>query len=432
MLKPTEKSLWRNRAFVNLWAGQLISLVGSQVTFLALPLVLVLTLHGSAWEVGLLGAFGTLPALVFALPGGVWVDRFEKRRIIIICDLARAFLLFLIPLSALTGWLNLSLLLAINFAVGIFDILFSIAYRSVLPGLLSRQELVDANSQLEISRSAVQIAGPGLAGLLIQVLTAPFAIIVDAVSFLFSAFFFQRLPKVKKEPEIGPASKPSLWGEIKKGIAVIHRDSVLFRLLISSLIMNFFSHILDATLLLYATRDLGVAPGWFGLIFGAGSVGFMIGALTAKRVSRRLNLGKAAILGLLVMATGDFCIVLAGGDMFMIVLALLIGQFLFGIGATNYNINQYSLRQSRAPGEMLGRVNSVFTFASQGAAPIGAVLGGILGTLVGLRLTLGIAVAGEFAAGLVLLFSVALRRVEAISAEPEPGTSPEASLSSEV
>lgn len=432
MRKPTEKSLWRNRAFVNLWSGQLISLVGSQVTFLALPLVLALTLHGSAWEMGLLGAFGTLPALIFALPGGVWVDRFEKRRIIIICDLSRVFLLLLIPLAVVTGWLNLPLLLAINFAVGIFDILFSIAYRSVLPGLLSRQELIEANSQLEISRSAVQIAGPGLAGLLVQVLTAPFAIIVDAVSFLFSAFFFRGLPSVNKAPEIGPATRPSLWSEVKKGFAVTHRDNVLFRLLVSSLIMNFFSHILDATLLLYATRDLGVAPGWFGLIFGAGSVGFMIGALTAKYVSRRLNPGKGAILGLLVTATGDLCIVLAGGDMVLIVTLLLVGQFLFGIGVTNYNINQYSLRQSRAPGEVLGRVNSVFTFASQGISPVGAVLGGILGTLLGLRLALTIAVAGEFAAGVVLLLSAALRRVEAISAEPEPQAETNSQVSSKV
>jgi MFS family permease len=419
MRKPPEKSLWRNQAFVNLWAGQLVSLVGSQVTFLALPLVLVLTLHGSAWEMGLLGAFGTLPALVFALPGGVWVDRFEKRRIIMVCDLSRALLLLLIPLAVITGWLSLPLLLAVNFAVGIFDILFSIAYRSVLPGLLSRQELVEANSQLEVSRSAVQIVGPGLAGLLVQFLAAPFAIIVDAFSFLFSAFFFRRLPKVNKAAEIGPAAKPSLMGEIKKGFSVIHQDNVLFRLLISALIMNLFSHILDAILLLYATRDLGVAPGWFGLIFGAGSVGFMVGALTAKRVSRKLNMGKATILGLLVTATGDLCIVLAGGNMALIVLALLVGQFLFGIGVTNYNINQYSLRQSSAPGELLGRVNSLFTFVSQGAAPVGAVLGGVIGTLIGLRLTLGIAVLGEFTAGLVLLFSP-LRKVKGIPAEPEP------------
>lgn len=424
MRKPTEKSLWRNRAFVNLWAGQLVSLVGSQVTFLALPLVLALTLDGSAWEMGVLWAVGTLPALVFALPGGVWVDRFEKRRIILLCDLSRAALLLLIPLAAFTGWLSLPLLLAVNFVVGIFDILFSIAYRSVLPGLLERQELIEANSQIEVSRSAVQIVGPGLAGLLIQALMAPFAILVDAVSFVCSAFFFRNLPKVKKEPEVEPAIKPSLGGEIKKGFEVVYHDNVLFRLLISALIMNLFSHILDAVLLLYATRELGIAPGWFGLIFGAGSVGFLVGALTAKRVSRKLNMGKATILGLLVTATGDLVVVLAGGNFALVVGMLIMGQFLFGVGITNYNINQYSLRQATAPGHLLGRVNAVFTFASQGAAPVGALLGGVIGSLVGLRLTLAFAVAGEFAAGLLLLFSP-LRRVEGLPVtEPEPETDP--------
>lgn len=417
MAEPTKKSLWRNQAFVNLWAGQLISLTGSHVTFLALPLVVVLTLNASAWEVGLLGAFSTLPALVLALPGGVWVDRFEKRRIIVLCDLCRAGLLLLVPLAVVTGWLSLPLLLLIAFAVGIFDILFEIAYRSILPGLLARQELIEANRKLEVSRSAVQIAGPGLAGVLIQVLAAPFAVIVDAFSFLFSAFFFVRIPAMPKAPEDASPEKPSLWAEVKKGVSLVNRDKVLWRLLLSALIMNLFSRVLDSILLLYATRDLGVAPGWFGLIFGAGSVGFMVGSLTSGYIARRLNMGKATICGLLVTATGDLCIIIAGGDMVIIVLLLLAGQFLFGLGVTNYNINQYSLRQASAPDEMIGRVNSVFTFVARGIAPVGAVLGGIAGTLIGLHLTLTIAVAGEFLAGFLLLFSP-LRGVTGLPAEP--------------
>ncbi len=424
-MQPAKKSLWRNPAFFNLWAGQLISLAGSSVSFLALPLVMALTLHASAFEMGLLGAFSTLPALILALPGGVWVDRFEKRRIIIICDLVRAFLLLLIPLAVITGWLNMPLLLLVAFAIGIFNIIFEIAYRSILPGILLRQELVEANRKLEISRSAVLIGGPGLAGLLVQVLTAPFAVVVDAISFLFSAFFFRSIPAIVKAPEMALTKRPSLWFEIKIGLNLVHGNIILRRLLVSSLILNLFSHILDAVLLLYATRDLGVSPGWFGLIFGAGSVGFMVGALSAGYITRKLNMGKATILGLLLLATGDLFIVLASGNLVLIVILLLIAQFLFGFGITNYNINQVSLRQASAPGELMGRLNSVFTFASQGAAPIGALLGGVIGTVLDLRLTLAIAVAGEFLAGLQLLFSP-LRNVEGL---PSPEVEADTTLS---
>jgi MFS family permease len=390
-------------AFYKLWAGQTISLFGSQITFLALPLVAALTLQATAFEMGLLAAVGTLPALLIALPGGVFIDRVDRRRVLIICDIARAGLLLLIPLAAWWGWLSFGLLLAVSFATGAFNVLFSIAYRAILPSLVSQEQLVEGNSKLEISQSAAEIGGPGLAGLLVQLLTAPIAILFDAMSYLVSAFFIGSIQSVKTIAERNAAPQVSFWQELKVGLGVVRRHVTLRILAIAATGISLFNHLLEAVWVLYAVRDLGVAPGWLGVIFGAGNIGFLLGALAAQKVTRYLGVSKATGVALLLAAFGDGFIVLAAGDIFTVVSLLLIAQFLFGCGLTVYNINAVSLRQTAAPEEVQGRVNSVFTFASQGIAPVGALLGGWLGTGLDLRLALLIAVVGEITIALWVL-----------------------------
>lgn len=395
-------------AFYKLWAGQTISLFGSQITFLALPLVAALSLQATAFEMGLLAAVGTLPALLIALPGGVLIDRVERRKVLIICDIARAVLLLLIPLAAWWGWLSFGLLLAVSFATGAFNVLFSIAYRAILPSLVNQEQLVEGNSKLEISQSAAEIGGPGIGGLLVQLLTAPFAILFDAASYLVSAFFIGSIQNVKTPAEQKVALQVSFWQELKVGLSVVQRHATLRVLVGAATGMSLFNHFLEAIWILYAVRDLGVAPGWLGIIFGAGNVGFLLGALVAQKITRHLGVSKATGAALLIASIGDGFIVLAAGDIFTVVSLLLIAQFLFGCGLTVYNINAVSLRQAAAPEEVQGRVNSVFTFASQGIAPVGALLGGWLGTGLDLRLALLLAVAGEIMIALWVLRALTL------------------------
>lgn len=402
--------VWRSNAFLKLWSGQTVSLLGSQITTLALPLFAALSLQVSSLEMGLLSAIGTLPALLLALPGGVWVDRMERRSILVACDLARFLILALVPLAALLGWLSFPVLLVIVFSAGIFNLIFDIAYRSYLPDIIGPAQLVEANSKLEISRSAAEIAGPGLGGLLVQWLSAPVAILFDACSFLLSALLLGSIPAQSTQPQ-QQLKQASVLTEIKKGLVEINRRAVLKILLIALASINLFNYAIEAVWILYVVRDLQLEAGWLGLIFGAGNVGFLVGAVVAGRLSERLGVGRILGSALGLAALGDLFTVLADGNIFTIVVMLLVAQFLFGIGLTVFNINQVSLRQSNVPHELMGRVNSVFTFASRGFAPVGSVLGGVLGGLFDLRLTLLIAVVGEIITALWLFFSLYSKNV---------------------
>jgi MFS family permease len=395
--------LWRHADFLKLWAGQTISLFGSQITFLALPLTAILLLNATPAQMGILSAVRALPALLIGLFVGVWVDRRRRRSILIATDLARAVLLLVVPGFALAGILNIEVLYVVSFAAGALGLLFSVAYQSYLPTLIEREQLVEANSKLELSRSAAEIAGPGLAGALAQWLTAPVALFVDALSYLVSALSLSliRTP----EPELPPQSNQSVWQEAREGIRGVVNDPSLRAIAGYSATLNLFNSLLETGWILYLTQNLQIEPGLLGVIFTAGGVGFLGGAAAAARVIQRIGMGRAMIAGLLIATCSDLITPLARGTPLTVALLLIVGQIGFGIGITTFGVSQVSLSQIITPNDQRGRVNAVMQVIGAGVTPIGALLGGVLGEAIGIRSTMLIAVAGEMCAVLWLLWS---------------------------
>lgn len=268
---------WRNQDFVKLWCAHTISAIGSKVTFLALPLTAALVLQATPAEMGYLAVAGSLPGLLFALLVGVWVDRRRRRGLLVVADVGRGALLLSIPLAAWLGWLQMSWLYVILFLTGTLSLIFGAAYHAYLPALVRREQLLDANSKLEISRSAAEITGPTLAGWLIQVATAPVAILVDALSFLLSGLLLSSIRQPGAAP-VRHAEDGHFWQESSAGLRLLGKDRTLRAITVATAIISFFNAALEAIYLLYMTRDLALSAWWIGVIFGAGSGGFLIGA----------------------------------------------------------------------------------------------------------------------------------------------------------
>ena len=398
--------LWRRPDFVKLWTSQTISLIGSQVTFLALPLTAVLVLNATPAQMGFLTAAGALPSLLVGLFAGVWVDRRRRRPILIAADLGRAALLLLIPVAALLGVLRIEYLYIVAFLVGTLGLFFEVAHHSFLPSLVGREQLVEGNSKLEISDSVAEIVGPGLAGGLVQLVTAPIAIAVDAISFLISALFLGliRTPEPAPKP---PDEQQNIFGQVGEGLGLVSGNALLRAIAGGMSTVHLFNTVLEAVFVLYLTRELGIGPGLLGLIFASGSVGFLVGALLPGWVTRRFGLGSGIIGGLLLVGLSDLLIPLVGGSVVMVVkiLVLMAAQFFFGLGLVIFNIGQVSVRQAITPDHLQGRMNATLSFIAAGSVPLGGLLGGGLGEMIGLRPTLVLAALGEMLAVLWLILS---------------------------
>lgn len=398
------RKLWRNPDFVKLWSAQTISAIGSKVTFLALPLTAALVLQATPVEMGYLAVAGSLPGLLFGLPVGVWVDRSKRRSLLVLADVGRGLLLLLIPLAVWVDLLQMPLLYGVLFLTGVFSLLFGAADHAYLPTIVRREQLVDANSQFAISRSAAEIAGPTLAGWLIQVVTAPVAILVDGISFLLSGLLLGLI----RQPEVQPARHAEdghFFQAIGAGLALLYKERTLWAITVATAIISFFNAALEAIYLLYMSRDLALSAWWIGLIFGAGSVGFLVGALLPTYLVRRLGLGPTMILGLLLLALADFILPLVSGPQPLVMTLLTLAQVGFGFGLTFYNVSKDSLRQAITPDHMLGRMNATLDFTVAALIPLGALAGGLLGEWLGLRTTLLLAAGGELLAVVWLLFS---------------------------
>jgi MFS family permease len=406
-ISPIEStSLSQNPDFNKLWVGQTISLIGSQVTLLAIPITAAVTLGATSPQMGFLSALGSAPALIFGLFAGVWVDHHKRRMVLIGSDLARALVLSIIPLSAILGTLKVEVLYLVGFLAGTMGLFFNVAYRSYLPGLVGRDKLVKANSRLELSNSVAEIIGPGLAGGLVQIIGAPIAIAVDAFSFIISAISIGMIRA--PEPDPSPARiNTHLWTEMIEGWHHVFSEGRLKALASCITSLSFFNAIFESVQILYLTRQLGLSAAWLGIIFASGSVGFLLGAIVTDKVDRRIGLGRSLLLGVLLTGGSDLFFPVAGRihTQWLVIGLLILAQLFFGIGLTMFQIGQVSLRQSLTPNQLQGRMNATLSMLSWGIAPLGALLGGMLGLVVGLSPTLFVAALGEMAAGLWLVFS---------------------------
>ena len=406
--------LWRHADFRKLWAGQTISLVGSQVTALALPVAAVLTLRATAFQMGLLSVAGALPTLLFGLLVGVWVDRWRRLPLLIGADLGRAILLGSIPATALLGLLSIGQLYVVAFLAGLLTLLFNIAHMSLLPSLVEREQLVEGNSKLELSRSGSVIIGPSIAGLLIQWITAPFSIVVDALSFLGSAAFLARIHM----PEAVPNKKPlSLWSDLKVGVQTIVQHPILRSFITSLAVFNFFSYMIRTLYVLYVVRVLGISPVVLGLIYAVGSVGFLIGAYFASSFARRPGTGLTIIWGAGASNAAYLLIVIANGSVLSVALILIAAQFLVSFASAITAINQQSMRQALTPGEIQGRVHGATFFLASGLGTVGALIAGILGQDIGPHSTLVIATVG-IQLGTIILLITPFRKFRELSSVP--------------
>ena len=407
--------LWGHPDFVKLWLGRTVSGFGSQITFLALPLTAVLVLDATPIQMGTLAAVGSLPALIFGLGAGVWMDRRKKRSTMIAADYGRAVLLLAVPVAAAFDALRIEYLYAIALALGMLTLLFGVASRSMLPSLVARDELVEANGKLAIGRSASEVTGPGVGGVLVQLFTAPAALFVDAVTFVASALAIQSIRAPEPEPEEPPRGG-SFVEEARQGLVLVWRSRVL--LAVAGVVggIAVFNAMFEAVWLLYVNKSLGLDPATFGLIFSMGSVGLLLGGLAADRVIRWAGVGRTIVLGVVMAGLSDLATPLAGGPVIAIVGLLTAAGILFGVGATIAGVAQVSLRQASTPITLQGRMDGVMSSLEVGLVPIGALVGGVLGQTLGLRETLFLAAGGELAAVLWLL----LTPVGSLRDLPEP------------
>jgi MFS family permease len=413
----TRPSLLRHRDFLKLWTAETVSVFGTQVTLLALPLVAATILKVTPFEFALLGTIEFLPFIFLSLPAGVWVDRLRRRPILIVGDLGRALSLISIPIAFALGGLTIWQLYIVGFVNGCLTVFFDVSYQSYLPSIVNRDQLVEGNSKLEISRSASQIVGPGLAGVLIGILEAPFAIIVDAISFVASAIFVLAIRR--PEPPIEPhdeatGPRPSMRGEIGAGLRYVTGHRWLRSIAATTGTSNFFGNVMGAILILFLVRERGFTAESLGFALSIGSVGVLVAALTASRITARIGVGRTLVLTALGFSLAGLPVAAAPDS--LLFAAVAASGFIGGFFGVAWNINQVSLRQAITPTRMQGKMNATMRFIVWGTIPLGQIVGGFLASVIGLHNTVWVGAIG----GLIAFVPVALSPVRQLVEMPVP------------
>ncbi len=399
-------NLWRNTNFVHLWGAATTSTFGSLITRTAIPFTAILLLDASAADLSALRIAELLPAFVVGLVAGAWVDRLRRRAIMIAADLGRALLLLTVPIAALAGWLGLGQLLLVLGLVSVLGVFFDVAYQSHLPSVVTNDELVEANSKLSAAASVAEAASFSAAGWLIQLFTAPIAILVDAVSFIVSAGLIARMEDSDdaSSPNAIQEAHGSIASEITGGLRAVWRQPVLRGLVASGIFQNLSFGMFGTVYLLYVNQVVGFDAGVLGLIFAVGGVSAFAGAVMAARLAR-FGVGTVMIAALVIGALGGAFIPLAAAANVVGVAFLVAHQLVGDAAYTAYDINQVSLRQATTPSYLLGRVNASMRVAEFGAVLVGTIAAGSLGEVIGLRTTLWLAVAVFFMAAVALALS---------------------------
>jgi MFS family permease len=393
--------LWANADFMRLWGAQSVSIFGTYITIIAFPLLAATTLDASAFEMGVLSAAGSLPFLLIGLFVGVWVDRVRKRPLLIAADLARAALLLIVPLASVLDFLSFELLAIIAFVHGALSVIFDVADTSYLPSVVERSDLVDANGRLELSASVAQISGPALAGGLVAILTAPFAVLADAFSFLASATILRKIKHVEPEPVV-EAHEP--WRvQITSGFRTIAASPVLRAIVGTTGATAFFGEIFMAIYVFYLAESLDLGSFAIGVIFATGGIGALLGATLSGPIARRIGAGNTIVLGQLMFGITGMTVPLAVLVPDYAVPLIIASEFLQWGFLILRHVNAASMRQAFTPANALGRVQSTALLTTRGSQPIGALIGGALATVIGAPLTLALAEVGMLLAVIPLL-----------------------------
>ena len=408
--------LLKGRTFRMFWLGQSISLMGDQIALFAVPITAVLVLHADARQMGLLTAAGLLPSLLFSLHAGSLVDRWGRRRtVMLVSDIARAAAMASIPVAYALGVLHLPQLYAVAFIVGIFDVFFSVSDATMFVCVVDEQHYVEGQALLNGSRAVTSVTGQGTAGVLVALITAPGALIIDAMSFLASAITLWRIRP--DEPPPAPVER----GHLAAGIQFIRRSPVVRAALGATATVNLFTFAFSAIFILYATKTLGISPAVLGLTLGAGGLGAILGSLVTTRITRRIGTGRTFAFGCVLFPAPLAFVPLATGPHWVLISCLFLAEFGSGLGVMMLDIGVGALFAAEIPHELRSRVSGAYRTVNYGIRPLGALLGGALGASIGLRPTLWISVVGASACALWLLGSPILTRpAQANAAHREP------------
>jgi predicted MFS family arabinose efflux permease len=378
--------LWRQPDFVKLWTSLTITAFGAQVTNLALPLTAAVLLSATPLQMGVLVALETIPFALVSLHAGVMLDRVRKLPIVIAADVGRGVALLAIPVAAFFDALTIEWLYGVGFLCGVQNVIGGAAYQVLIAQMAGRNRLVEANARIALGETSSALVGPGIAGLLIQALTAPFAIAVDALIFMASALLLRRIRAPQDVVHAG--ARPSVWHEIGEGLRLVWENRTLWALAWVAALWQILHHMQLAVLILFATRELGLSAGAIGAAYMFGGLGCVLASASAQPLSRRFGVGPTIMLGLTLTAVGWQAFGLIGGPPWFAALALGIAMLVFDFGSVLWGINYLSLRQAITPDRLLGRMTATMRFLTVAAAPAGSLAGGMLASAIGLRQTL--------------------------------------------
>ena len=400
-----------NRNFRNYFIGQAASLIGDQITLIALPLTAVLALHATAGQMGALTTVALIPNLIFSLHAGSWIDRRGGRRqVMLVTDVCRGLLIATIPVAYAVGHLTWTQLYVVAFGTGTLSVFFYVAYGGFFQTIIEREDYVAANSLTHGSRAFSFLAGSSVGGLLVQLVRGPYALAIDAVSFFWSALFLGRIDAAD------PPAGAEHTGGVLAGARWIRGNAIIRAELLGVATLNLFNFIFFALFLLYATRSLHVSPAVLGLVLGGASIGTLFGSFVTARVSRRLGVGPAFLIGCVMFPAPLILVPAAAGPHWLVLGCLFTAEFVSGIGLMLLDILAGAIMAGIIPRTLRSRVSGAFILVNYGVRPVGTALGGVLGTVLGLRPTLWIATVGALS-GMLFLLPSPIRRLRDVPEE---------------